>query len=108
MDFSKFDLLETKITFLIDKVTESEAAKVELTNKLSEAEETINGLKQQLSETEDSLDKTKGELNKFQRDNEALAEIQESAKAKIEDLIKDRQITLSRVETLLEKIDSWS
>ncbi|MDR1308846.1 MAG: hypothetical protein LBL95_02930, partial [Deltaproteobacteria bacterium] len=58
--------------------------------------------------SEDALAKAVGDLDKLRKDNDALAEIQESAKAKIEDLLKDRQFALTRVDTLLEKLGSWS
>jgi chromosome segregation ATPase len=108
MDFSKFDLLETKVSALIAKVTESESVKAELSSKLAEAEKTTDELKKKLDTANDSLSKARDELTKVKNDNMALSEIQESAKSKIEDLIKDRQVALSRVETLLEKLGSWS
>lgn len=106
MDFSKFDLLETKISALLEKVAETETVKAELNKKLAEAEDASKGLSQKLAEAEDALAKTKDSLTKIQNDNVALAEIQESAKAKIEDLIKDRQVALSRVDALLDKLGS--
>jgi chromosome segregation ATPase len=122
MDFSKFDLLENKVTALIEKVTEAETVKAELNNKiteaeakadalnkkLSDAEESVKNLRKKLADTEEALTKSKDDLNKSLKNNEALAEIQESAKSKIEDLIKDRQVALTRVDTLLEKLGSWT
>jgi chromosome segregation ATPase len=108
MDFSKFDLLETKVSALIERLAEAETAKTGLSGKLSAAEEASAELAGKLSAAEDALAKAEADLGKLRCDNDALAEIQESAKAKIEDLLKDRQSALARVETLLEKLGSWS
>jgi chromosome segregation ATPase len=108
MDFSKFDLLENKISALIEKVAEGETVKAELTQKLTEAENNLQVIQKKLADSEDALTKIKADLDKSQKDNETLSEIQESAKLKIDDLIKDRQLALSRVEALLDKLGSLS
>jgi chromosome segregation ATPase len=104
MDFAKFDQLEQKVAGILTKLEDADRIKTEMTQKAEAAEEALSALTRKLTESDNALGQAREEIARLSRDNDALSEIQESAKSKIEDLIKDRQTVLARVETILAKL----
>ncbi|MDR1050309.1 MAG: hypothetical protein LBP95_04365 [Deltaproteobacteria bacterium] len=105
MDFAKFDLLEQKVALILTRLADAESAGSEADNALAEARRSLAETAGKLADSENALRQAEDQVKRLQSDNAALAEIQESAKSKINDLLAERQTVLARVETLLSKLD---